>query len=80
MDVGEYRRFLPRIFHSYRERMNGFRLQLAQRLILGTKPNFKKRQEVLASSEAGMVAAGGVLEVIVEDAGLSVTKSDLYQG
>ncbi len=39
-----------------------------------------KRLEVLAPSEAGMVAAGGVLEVIVEDAGLSVAKGDLYQG
>jgi hypothetical protein len=42
--------------------------------------DFKKRQEVLAPSEAGVVAAGGVLEIIVEDARLSVTKSDLYQG
>ena len=40
----------------------------------------EKRQEGLAPSEAGVVAAGGVLEVIVEDAGLSVAKSDLYQG
>jgi hypothetical protein len=33
-----------------------------------------------AAPKTGMVAAGGVLEVIVEDAGLSVAKSDLYQG
>jgi hypothetical protein len=39
-----------------------------------------KRQEVSAPPEAGVVTAGGVLEVIVEDAGLSVAKSDLYQG
>ena len=40
----------------------------------------RKRQEDLAPSEAGVVAAGGVLEVVVEDAGLSVAKGDLYQG
>jgi len=33
-----------------------------------------------AAPKAGMVATGGVLEVVVEDAGLSVAKSDLYQG
>ncbi len=33
----------------------------------------------LATPKAGMVAAGIVLEVIIEDAGLSVAKGDLYQ-
>jgi hypothetical protein len=33
-----------------------------------------------AAPKAGMVAAGSVLEVIVEDAGLSVAKGDFYQG
>lgn len=40
----------------------------------------EKRQEGLAPSEAGVVAAGGVLEVIVEDARLAVSKGDFYKG
>ena len=41
---------------------------------------FEKIQEWLTAPKAGMVAARGVLEIIVKDAGLSVAKSNLYQG
>jgi hypothetical protein len=39
---------------------------------------FKKLPEDLAAPKTGMIATGGVLEVIIENASLSVSKSDFY--
>ena len=40
----------------------------------------KRTRRGLAPPKAGMVAAGGILEVIVEDASLSIAEGDLYKG
>jgi len=41
---------------------------------------FALRRMALTAAEAGVVTAGGVLEIVIKDAGLAVTKSNFNVG